>query len=235
MNAVPLSDVLEAAAYALVSERCRRAYLHDMRGGLQALHNALELLARSAKTPGANPQLVEKSTALARRAMSTLEKSLTEIVQRMTPRDEPAASINVGDLVGEVLRFLGSDASSRSITFHSAAVPDLCIVAQPNKCRLLILGLCATTIDQLAPGAVLHIAVGRAACDALIEFKADIPYAAMRSPQDFWRCAPTTLAPYELLLALTRRWVSENGGRVELLSGSHLLNALQIYYPIAPS
>jgi len=231
MNAVPLSDILDAAAYALVSERCRRAYLHDVRNGLHVLHNALELLARSAKTPGESPELVQKFTALARRAISNHEHALTELLQRLTPQDETPISINVGEVVRDVLRFLGNEASSKSIAFRLATAPDVCILAQPGKCRLLILGLCVLTIDELAAGAVLDISVGRSKSDALIEFNSNMPGPATFGPQDLWRSMPATLTPYELLLAITSRWAFTNGGRLELPTESLMRGALRIYFP----
>ena len=48
MNELQAGDVLDAAVQTLINERCRRAYMHDMRGGLQAIYSSLELLARSA-------------------------------------------------------------------------------------------------------------------------------------------------------------------------------------------
>ena len=39
-----LTDLYEAAARAAINERCAPAYLHDVRGSLQALFGALELL-----------------------------------------------------------------------------------------------------------------------------------------------------------------------------------------------
>src|SRR5580704_5238722 len=101
---LPISDVLEAAAYAVVGERCRQAHLHDARGELQTLHSTIELLARAAKTPGENAAMAEKASALAKRALANHEKSLVELLNRMTPHEASMATVNVGQLVSEVLR-----------------------------------------------------------------------------------------------------------------------------------
>ena len=233
MNAVPLGDVLEAAAFALVSGRCRQAYLHDLRGGLQAIHASLELLARSAKIPGENPAVLEKGFALARRAMDGHEKSLTEVMHQITPRQESGISINLGELVGELLRFLTHEASNKSVTFRADVRPDVVVVAQTHRCRLLLLGLCVVTLDGLPPGAVIDVKVGRAQAHALIEFKSDLPCPAIRNPQDLWHTVQVSLSPYELLLALAWRWVDANGGRIETALESGTRNVLRIHYPMA--
>lgn len=201
MKLLPINDVLEAAAYAVVGERCRKAHLHDARGELRTLHSAIELLARAAKTPGENAALADKASALAKRALANHEKSLVELLNRMTPNDAAVAAVNLGHLVSEVLRNLRNDALSKSIDFRFEALADVSIKAQPNLCEMVILGLCAITIDDLAAGTCINVTVGRLDSDAYIEWKSDIPWPAARKPEDLWHSAPPALSPYELLLA----------------------------------
>jgi len=229
---LPISDVLEAAAFAVVGERCRKAHLHDARGELQTLHSAIELLARAAKTPGENAGLADKASALAKRALANHEKSLVELLNRMTPHDAAEAAVNLVQLVGEVLRILRNDALSKSIDFRFEALADVSIKAQPNLCEMVILGLCAITIDELAAGTCIGVTVGRSDSHAYIEWKSDIPWPAARRPEDLWHSARVTLSPYELLLAVAWRWTSMNGGRVELPPDTHVRDSLRIYYPI---
>jgi hypothetical protein len=229
---LPISDVLEAAAYAVVGERCRKAHLHDARGELQTLHSAIELLARAAKTPGENAALADKASALAKRALANHEKSLVELLNRMTPHDAAVAAVNLGRLVSEVLRILRNDALSKSIDFRFQAVADVSIKAQPNLCEMVILGLCAITIDELAAGTRIDVTVGRSDSHAYIEWKSDIPWPAARRPEDLWHSARATLSPYELLLAVAWRWTSMNGGRIELPADVGARDSLRIYYPI---
>jgi hypothetical protein len=232
MKAIPSINMLEAAAYALVSERCRQSYLHDIRGGLQALHSAVELLVRAANSPGDNPALAEKATALARRAVQKQEKSLVELVNQITPQTEIAGTVNVGDLVSDVLRFIRNDAANKSIAFRLEAAGDVQVLAQPHKFRLLILGLCSTLTDGLAPGSVVDVAVARADSEALVEFRSTMSCAAV-NPEYLWNPAGAMSSPCELLLALTQHWAAANGGRLELSTEPHLPNTLRIYYPLA--
>jgi len=47
MNELQAGDVLDAAVQTLIDERCRRAYMHDMRGGLQAIYTSAVVELRS--------------------------------------------------------------------------------------------------------------------------------------------------------------------------------------------
>jgi len=127
MKAVSFTQVLDAAAYALIGERCQQAYIHDIRGGLQAINSAVELLARSVKSPAQNGALLEKASALAHRAMATHEQTVIDIVQGMAPIDEPACTVDLGEVVHEVLHFLRNDAFAKSISFRLALDTGVCI------------------------------------------------------------------------------------------------------------
>jgi hypothetical protein len=221
-QAISSADVLEAAAYALVAERCRPSYLHDIRGGLQALNSAVELLARTAKNPGEDAALVQKAVALARRAMLNHEQALFRLVDQVAPHREIAGTVNVGDMMSDVVRFIRTDAAGNSITFRLTAAPDVLVCAQAGKFRLLVLGLCCTLADGLGPGSVVDVTVDGAEGHALIEFRPIIPSRP---------AAGGNVSPYELLLDLTRQWVGANGGRLELSAGADSPCFLRIHYP----
>jgi hypothetical protein len=227
-----LSDFLDAAAYVLVSERCRQAHIHDMRGELQALHSAIELLARSAKTPGENASLGEKAASLARRALANHEKSLIQLLNLITPHEESAIPLNVGDVVTDAVKLLRSEASRKSVVLQLEAAPDVTIIARPGICRTIVLGFCAMTIDEFAAGALIRITVGRVESMASIEWRSDIPFRAVRDPVFAGQSPDAALPTYELLLSFARRWSSANGGRVELPADSPFRNALRICYPV---
>jgi signal transduction histidine kinase len=226
-----LGDALDAAAYALVGERCRHAHIHDIRGELQTLQSALELLARSARNPGENIALAEKATALARRALANHEKSLVDFVNQTTPHEEAAAAVDVRDMVNRALLILRNDAANKSITFTVESSADLRILAQPHRARLLILGLLALTIDELSTGAVVKVLLSREDSHVVIEIQSDVICPAIRAPEDLWKGAARAVPPFELLLAVTSRWAAANGGRVEAPVNSPVPRALRIYYP----
>jgi hypothetical protein len=231
MKSLNFTQLLEAAAYSLVGERCRQAYMHDIRGGLQALNSAIELLSRSAQAPVPNGALIEKAAALALRAMATHEQTLTDLVKRMAPSDERASSVDLGEVLQQAAHLLRNDACAKSISFHLALTPGILISTQADKCRLIFLGLSAMAIDTLETGSVIDLSVAPRGSEALVELKSAVPYALIRDPADFGP-GQAALPPYELMLALTAQWASANGGRVEV-AAAESPKALRIYYPLA--
>ena len=231
-KAISFIEILGAAVCALVGERCRPSYLHDMRGELHTLNSAVELLARAAKSPEANSAIVEKASSIARHSLVKQEKLLVELVNQLTPQREAPMDVNVGDLVSDVLRFVRNEAAKKSITFRSELARDVVVLAEPHKFRLLILGLCSTLTDGLPAGTVIDVTVTRSDLSALMEFGPIVPCASVRPPSDLLHYAPEKTSTYELLLSLLRQWVSDNAGAIELSPVSHLPKALRLFYPM---
>jgi hypothetical protein len=230
----PLSNIgiLEAAAHALVSERSRPSYLHDIRGELQGLHAAVELLVRAAKTSQGNAALAEKAAMLAKRAVLNHEKWLGAFLDELTPQREVASRVNVGELVDETFRFVRNDAVNKSVTFRSELGRDIVVLAQAHKFRMLMLGLCSTLADGLVSGSVIDVTVSRPEPHALIEFRSAVPCPSIPGPEELWRPGGGSRSELELLLCLTQNWATENGGSLELSREPHLLPALRLYYPL---
>jgi signal transduction histidine kinase len=227
-QALSPEELREAAAYALVTQRCRASHLHELRGGLQALNSAVELLARAAKNPGENPALAEKAVALARRALQNHEQALIELVNQVAPQVETAGTVNVGDMLSDVLRFIRTDAANKSISFRLASATDVLLRAPAHKLRLLLLGLCSTLADGLQAGTVVDVSVSRMERIALIEFRPALPAESSAS-------APTSASAasplYELLLDVARRWVSAGGGSLDVSFGADSPAVLRISHP----
>jgi hypothetical protein len=227
MKAISSLDVLGAAAYALVSERCRQSYLHDIRGGLQTLNSAVELLIRAANSRGDNAALAEKASVLARRAVLKHEKSLLDLVNDVTPQIEIASRVDVGGLMSEVLRFVANDLAGKSVSFRLQPAAELCVLAERHKFRLLILGLVCMLADDLAPGSVVDVTIARSDSHALIEFHSTMQCSSMPPAKSQWELSGAMSSPGELLLVLTQQWTVANGGGLE-----HSHNALRIRYPL---
>src|ERR1700686_1464743 len=92
-------EILDAAVQTLINERCHRAYVHDMRGGLQAVYSSLEVLARSAKNGTPNTVLIENASSIAKRAMANHERALVDIVNQVTGPDEAPTVVNLANMV----------------------------------------------------------------------------------------------------------------------------------------
>jgi hypothetical protein len=228
MKANSRLDVLGAAAFALVSERCRQSYLHDIRGGLQTLNGAVELLIRAANTPGDNAALAEKAAVLARRAVLKHEKSLLDLVDDVTPQAETPSLVDVGHLLSDLLQFVANDLASKSISFRLQSTPDLCVHVERHKFRLLLLGLICSLADELAPGSAVDVTIARSESNALLVFDSAILCPSMLESANQWSSSRAASTLWELLVSLTRQWVIACGGGLELSP-----SALRIHCPLA--
>lgn len=234
MKAITPMDLLEAAACALISERCRLSYVHDIRGGLQALYVGVELLSRAAKSP-ANSALMDKAAGLATGALAKHEKYLVELVDQMTPRPETAVRVNVGVLLGEILRFIQNDVANRSIAIELQAPDDILVLAQAHKIHLFLLGLSITLTDGLAAGTSVRVTVTRSNLHVLIEYSSVVPCPVIPTLDEIWGSPHAIASPRELLLSLTQAWAQFNGGRLDVSVDADDLTAVRVYYPaLAP-
>jgi hypothetical protein len=234
MNTWQAGDVLDAAVQTLINERCHRAYVHDMRGGLQAVYSSLEVLARSAKNGTPNTVLIENASSIAKRAMANHEQALVDIVNQVTGPDDVPTVVNLASLVKQAQQFLRNDALSKGIRLGLSGCEDVQVFSPRNKLRSLILGLLALGIDGLSAEAELHVELRRVEGYALLELRSDLTYNDIREAEDLLCHDPVDLCPQELVLGFARRWIMANGGRVEIHSpvGAQQ-SGLRIYYPLA--
>ena len=227
-----LSSLIEAAAQAMVAERCRQSYLHDLRGDLQALNSSVELLVRAASAAAPNAALAEKAAGLARKTLLHHEQSLAEILETMAPGIERESRIDLGDLAASAVKLLRGEASRHSVDLQAKVMRGAAIVTRARLCRSIINGLSVFCIDALPPGASLTVGASRMDAWAVIEWRASAALPATRIPaaED---CLPDGDSAFQVLVAATRRWVSAAGGRLVLPSQAPpgAENALTILYP----
>jgi hypothetical protein len=234
VNELEWSDLLETAARATIIERCAPAYLHDVRGSMQALFGALELLGRSAKS-GCDPVRVEKVCDLARRAISNHEKLTMGVLQILTLQHVEAAVLEVGMLLSEVAHFLRNEAAAKEVVITVSKAAELYISAECARFQTLLVGLIADAIDDVPPGTELKLSTERRDNDAVISIGSDAGYGEIRGTQPLsWR-SQGRLHPRELTLLFARQLLTAKGGRLEIDPGPPPSGALHLYYPcIAP-
>jgi signal transduction histidine kinase len=168
--------LLEADLHVRVSSRCRRAYLHDLRDGLQAISGAVDLLARSSTASGDNRPLIDRASDLSRRAVMTYEQCVAGILDDLLfPADVPAA-VKAGDLLQDVIKFLRNDAASKEITIHLAREREATLDIPRRKLRLLLLGVLTALIDRLPPGEEIRVVLERNGADAVIGIAAKLRF-----------------------------------------------------------
>jgi signal transduction histidine kinase len=223
VNRRNLSDLYEVAARATINERCATAYLHDIRGSMQALFSAMELLGRSARKGGSNLERVEKACALARRAIDFHEKSTLDVLQMLTLQDVESAKVDVGALMNDVVHFLRNEAANKEVVVSLHGTAAFSIAAERARLQTLLVGLVADAIDATPAGTELPITVGNEDGFVVISIESNAGYAV----DD-----PTDDLPHELTLHFARQFLSNNGGRLEINSAMPPRGALRLYYPI---
>jgi hypothetical protein len=233
VNELGLPDLYEAAARATINERCAPAYLHDIRGSMQALFSALELLGRSAKSGSVNPERVERACELARRAISHHEKSTLETLQILTLQHVDAAAVDVLSLAGEVVHFLRNDAANKDVVLKVAGTQGVGISAERARLQTVLVGLLTAAIDEIPPGASLLLSIGRVGDNAVISVDSDVGYQEISEKEDLWNCPPGRLRPKELTLLFARQFLAANGGRLEIDAATTPRGAMHLYYPVA--
>lgn len=158
MNESELFALLEDALHAQLASRCRRAYHHDMKNGLQGVYGGVDALIRAARAdkPMAIPfdQLVQ----FVRHAIANHEAGLERVLISIAPDEQPATEVDVAELLNELSRFLMSDASRCSVRFRSDLKSQLRTRADSARIRLAFLGLLTEAIDAMArSGGEIHL------------------------------------------------------------------------------
>jgi hypothetical protein len=223
-------QVLDAAVATLVNGRCRRAYLHDLRGGLQALSGAFELLVRLARTGKSDPVLVDRASAIARNALANHEGAIVEMLMQVVPEEELAGTVDLGELIDETLQFLRNDIACRRITLSVDRCDQLEVLAQKHELRVLLLGLLTLRIDDCPTGGELIVRLERA--ENLAVFAVSSVARAHPDSSDA-QSSREPVYPGQVVLEWASNRLSRHGGRMELTRAEHSARSeLRVYYPL---
>jgi len=226
-----LTDLYEAAARATINERCAPAYLHDVRGSLQALFGALELLGRSARAGGGDLARVEKACDLARRAISRHEKSTIDALQALTSQQSIATVVDFGALIRDVVRFLRNDATDKAIRITVASSQGLNVWADRAKLQTLLAGLLTAAIDETRIGGELPISIDRVGDDVAVSIGSHAGYDDIHVTPDLSRRPTLRFQPKQLTMLFAREFLATNGGRLTVDNGVQPQGSLTMYYP----
>lgn len=222
--------LLDAAVTTAVNARCRRAYLHDLRGGLQAISGAFELLARLARTGKSDPVLVDRASAIARSALANHERAIVEMLNQVVPDEEPLGTVDFGELIDETLQFLRNDIACKQIRLSVDRCDTLEVLAQRHELRLLLLGLLTLRIDECPPGAELIVRVVRAENLAVV---ASISVVEPQPGSSHIEQSREPIYPGQVVLEWASKWLSRHGGRMEPMRADHSARGeSRIYYPL---
>ena len=221
--------MVEAAARATINERCAAAFLHDVRGSMQALFSAFELLGRSARMGDANVSRVEKACDLAKRAIARHEKSTMEILALLTSQHADVAAVDLGVLVREAAHFLRNDAATKAVELQVDAAPDLIVLVARARVQTMLVGLLTAAIDHAQDGRELVIDARQSGQNALVTLS---PAAGFEAPLISDPVAAPRFRAADLTLMFARQLMASSGGRLEINAAQGDNGSLVLYLPL---
>jgi signal transduction histidine kinase len=221
-------DVLETAARATINRRFAASYAHDVRGTLQALYSALELLARSAQ--GGNAAKIEKAHDLARRAMGNHERLTMDVLSSLSQESSKAAEADLGGLVADVVTFLRNDAAAKGVKLIGTR-SNVLVSAPRAELRTLLIGLVAAVIDAAPSGSEVHIATAADGADAVVTIDSPPGSGLLRATGNS-RMDEAGLSANDLTFRFAQHFLAAHGGRL-VTAGTESRGSLRMYYPLS--
>ena len=231
VNGLKLPDLYTVAARASINERCAPAFLHDVRGTMQALFSAFELLGRSAKMGGANPLRVEKACDLARRAITQHEKSTLDVLQLLTLQRHAACLVDLSELATEVTHFLRNDAAAKNVSLVMNRTAPVTISVERSKLQNLLVGLVTAAIDAAPEGAELPVTVSREGEHVVFSIDCHTAFGAARNVDELFDQPLRPLHSGELTLLFARQFLAANGGRLQIDGSDPMRLVARLFYP----
>ncbi len=231
MEELELPDLFAAAARATINEHSGAAYVHDIRGTLQALFGAIELLARSAKS-GADPARTEKACDLAKRALSQHEQSTLRVLELLTLHQAGTTVVDIGALLSEVAHFLRQDSAMREVkVVVSAAASDLHVSVERAKLQTLLVGLMTDAIEGTPSGAELPVSAQHLGGEVSISIGYAAGYGSWQDMEVTNLRPPSRLRSRDLTLLFAHRFLATNQGRLEIDPAAGPRGTLTLIYP----
>ncbi len=144
--------LMEDALRGYLCRRCKRAYSHDMRNGLQGIQAGFDALARAARPNKPSPVPLEQLTQFVQQAMTNHERGLEHVMESVAPEEFELAPVKVREFLTDLARFLTTDAARNRVRIKVDMGDDIVAHVVPARLRLIFLGLLTHAIDALANG-----------------------------------------------------------------------------------
>jgi hypothetical protein len=149
--------LMEDALRAYLCRRCKRAYAHDMRNGLQGIQAGLDALARAARPNKPSAVPLEQLTQFVQQAITNHERGLDRVLESVAPEDFEPAPLKVREVLSDLARFLTTDAARNRVRIKVDMGDDIVANVAPARLRLIFLGLLTHAIDALTSGGDIAI------------------------------------------------------------------------------
>ncbi len=160
-NSELLNIVTEAALHAFVAQRCQRAYVHELRNGLQGIYASLDVLLRLADGGMSAAIPVDKVKEIARKSLQSHEQGINQAVKQLSLQAEEPTIIDIGTVLRRLVGFLGNDAAAHEVAVNLSTEEGLTVDARPGKFRLALLAVLVHAIDSMRGGGQLAVSATR--------------------------------------------------------------------------
>ena len=152
------------------------------------------------------------------------------MLKQVVPEEELAGPLDFGELIDEALQFLRNDIACKQIRLSVDRCDELEVLAPKHQLRLLLLGLLTQRIDDCPTGAEFSVRLERA--ENLAVFAVSSPAAPHPESSDA-RPSREPIYPGRVVLEWASKWLSRNGGRMELTRAEHSARSeCRVYYPL---
>ena len=150
-------SMMEDALRGYLNRRCKRAYAHDMRNGLQGIQAGLDALARAARPNKPSAVPLEQLTQFVQQAITNHERGLERVLENVAPEEFERAPVKVREMLADLVRFLTSDAARNRVRIKVDMGDDIVADIVPARLRLIFIGLLTHGIDALTGGGDIAI------------------------------------------------------------------------------
>ena len=149
--------LMEDALRGYLCRRCKRAYAHDMRNGLQGIQAGFDALARAARPTKPSAVPLEQLTQFVQQAITNHERGLEHVLESVAPEEFEPKSVKVRELLADLVRFLTTDAARNRVRIKVDLGDDIVVHVAVAQLRLIVLGLLTHGIDALPNGGDITI------------------------------------------------------------------------------
>lgn len=149
--------LMEDALRGYLCRRCKRAYSHDMRNGLQGIQAGFDALARAARPNKPSAVPLEQLTQFVQQAITNHDRGLERVLENVAPEDFEPAPLKVRELLADLARFLTTDAARNRVRIKVDMGDDIVAHGPLARLRLILLGLLTHGIDALPNGGDIAI------------------------------------------------------------------------------
>ena len=161
-----MNSVFEAALHNFMMQRCERAYIHELRDGLQGIAVSIDALSRLAEGKAPSSVSSERIVSLAKRALQTHDQGISAVVKQLILQRDERGAVDLSALLRQISTLLRNDAAAREVSIR-VDCGNLHVLARASRLRLVLLCFTVSAIDALHGGELAVSATATASGDGV--------------------------------------------------------------------